>query len=53
MFDKCTKCFGTKKAEYMGGMQRECDQCHGLGYIDNTEPKKVGRPKKEHDKEVK
>ena len=48
MYDKCRACHGTKKAEYMGGMMRECEACNGLGYsAPKVEEKKAGRPKKD------
>ena len=34
MIIKCKKCKGSKKIKSIGMLERECDMCGGLGFID-------------------
>ena len=35
MLIRCDKCNGIKTILGLGGMQKECDACHGIGQIEN------------------
>jgi hypothetical protein len=49
MIERCARCAGKKKINGIGGMQKTCGECKGVGHIkvidDNLETKKRGRPK--------
>lgn len=34
MLTRCHKCSGTKTFLGLGGMRKDCDNCHGIGQIE-------------------
>jgi hypothetical protein len=53
-YTRCTQCRGAKKIKGLGGMEKNCPSCKGIGYSQNGEPlkakeevkKRMGRPPK-------
>ena len=38
--ERCKRCGGTKRIMGMGGIQKECDVCHGIGMVTLSEVKR-------------